>query len=270
MKQNFLKLLCLLQHSRIDLSLSTSQAIVLNSDPAFTFIPFWHDRLENNTANAAIARNNRRQGRVRGQAFGISDPLGNHVSEVGARFTFNFIIDPSQVTAGALHRFMVEMRTDGVFEHFAAVPFSGDNRQPAAQTLSSGRTEIDIMEIDFSGQFPTIQDVSDGGIVLRINNNFFDSQDGSHTDRSETVVPNNNSIRVITNGRVHLGMKFRPSGLRPIRVRVRRSISAQAIGVFSDIQIRGNNVASMTSEVLQSYFQKTVEAGDPCFTVLNS
>ena len=270
MKQNFLKLLCLLQHSRIDLSLQSSQAIAINSDPAFTFIPLWHDRLENNTANAAIAGNNPRQGRVRGQAFGISDPLRNHVSTVGARFTFNFIIDPSQVTAGALHRFMVEIRTDGVFEHFAAVPFDGDNRQPAAQTLSSGRTRVDIMEIDLNGQFPNIQDVSEGGIVLRVNNNFIDSSDGSHRDESQIVLPNNNLIRIITNSRVHLGMKFRPSGLRPVRVRVRREISAQASGMFSDIQIRGNNVASMRSEVLQSYFQKIVEAGDPCSTVLNT
>lgn len=270
MKQDFLRLLCLLQHSRIDLSLQSSQAIAINSDPAFTFIPFWHDRLANNTATAVIAGNNPRQGRVRGQAFGISDPFRNHVSTVGARFTFNFIIDPSQVTAGALHRFMVEMRTDGVFEHFAAVPFSGDNRQPAAQTLSSCRTQIDITEIDLNGQIPTIQDVSEGGIVLRLGNNFFDSSDGSHTDESQIVSPNNNLIRVITNRHVHIGKKFRPSGSRPVRVRVRREISAQASGVFSDIQIRGINVASMRSEVLQSYFQKIAEDGDPCFAILNS
>lgn len=261
------KILCLLQHAPVEAEFDSSAVREDNDTGGSAKLPGWDDSLGNNGVATSL---NGGTGQIRGRAFGISNPFRNFVSSVGARFTFRFFVRPDQVTAGELHRFVIDLRTNGRFLHFAAVPFPDDDRQPPAATNSVLLTQIEIFEISApTGQPSPLTTVSEGGIVLKVDDEFVESNQGNLQDLA-TILPANNALTEVVSHSQTLAMNFRPTGNNGILCRVRRFVTGSACGEFSDIRIRGSQGRRRFRVIAENpRVQKVLRPGDACFDVLN-
>ena len=88
-------ILCLISHAPIDTPLVSASATEENEVQLSNKIPGWDDWLHDNSVNAYIANGD--TGRVRARAWGVSNPVRNFRSVVGATFVFRFILNPDQV-----------------------------------------------------------------------------------------------------------------------------------------------------------------------------
>src|SRR5688572_15202888 len=112
-------ILCLLSHAPIDTPLVSARASEADGVQPASHIPGWDDWLEDYSVNAYIA--NGTTGRVRARAWGVSNPVRNFRSVVGATFVFRFLLNPDQVAfPGERYRFTAHIRTEGRFLHLAA------------------------------------------------------------------------------------------------------------------------------------------------------
>ena len=143
-------ILCLISHAPIDTPLVSASATEENEVQLSNKIPGWDDWLHDNSVNAYIANGD--TGRVRARAWGVSNPVRNFRSVVGATFVFRFILNPDQVAfPGERYRFTANVRSEGRFLHLAATPYPDDPREPPARTFSQLDTRLGIAQILPSG-----------------------------------------------------------------------------------------------------------------------
>ena len=246
----FQTIACLIAHAPVEAAFDSSAVSRVNEVQNNDKIPGWDDWLHDNSVTTRLEEN---IGRVRAQAWGVSNPVNNFRSLVGAEFRFRFVIRPDQIIFDqGLYRFDVDIRSDGRFLHTPAVPYPDDSRQPPARTFSQMDTRIRMVALDQQGNvtatrefFPqtdhfTIRDAVDGGLIEVI------------------------STRTSLSRQINL-----PSD-RFVVFSVFRRVLAAATGVYSDCRIRGSEGRFRFRVIAENArIQKVLQPGDPCFDVLN-
>ncbi len=186
-------------------------------------------------------------GRVRGRAWGVSNPFTNFRSVVGADFVFEWVLDPSSVASpGQEHRFSVDIETDGRFLHVAAVPTPDDSRTPVANTVSQMTARLEIFRVTSNGSLVEIANSVDEA------DHFVEVQaTAGLNELIETSCP--------------LEQVFVPNGQDPVLFRVTRSVIAAARGSYSDIRIRGSaGRRNFRTRVRNRRVQRVLAPDDPC------
>jgi hypothetical protein len=241
---------CLIAHAPVEAAFDSSIVSNINEIQNNNMIPGWDYQLDDNSVRTRIEEN---IGRVRAQAWGVSNPISNFRSVVGATFRFRFVIRPDQVVFDqGLYRFLVDFRSDGRFLHTPAVPYPADPRQPPARTISLMDTRVRMFALDQQGNVTatraffsqtdhfTMRDALDGGFPEPISTSTRVSQ--------EINLPSD----------------------RFVVFSVDRGVFAFATGEYSDCRIRGSEGRSRFRVIAENArIQKVLQPNDPCFDVLN-
>jgi len=241
---------CLIAHAPITAAFESSTVTNVNETQNNDRIPGWDHWLDDNSVSTRIEAN---IGRVRARAWGVSNPVKNFRSVVGAEFRFRFVIRPDQVVFDqGLYRFSVDLRLDGRFLHTPAVPYPADPRQPPARTDSQITTFIRVRALDQQGNVSTLpfspQSIHD-----------FTSRDALQGSASVPI-----SDATTVRHEVNL------PGDRLIVFSVDTGVLAAATGEYSDCRIRGSEGRFRFRVIAENArIQKVLQPSDPCFDVLN-
>lgn len=246
----FQPLSCLIAYIPIEPAFFESAVREENEVQRTSMIPGWDDWLNDNSIQASIV--NDTTGRVRGRAWGVSNPFENFRSVVGAQFRFQFILDPSRVAfPGERYRFSADIESDGRFLHTPAVPSSGDDRRPPATTISELDLRLDVLRI-----------LRDGNSIPL--GQTFKNQDLFHEVEASQF------LEETINTSVKVSQDFFPNGQDVIVFRITRGVIAAATGVFSDIRIRGSEGRfKFRIRPRNVRVRRVLEQSDPCFAILN-
>jgi hypothetical protein len=240
---------CLIAHAPYEPDRLASDTNEINEYQQTDRVPGWDQWLHDNSINAYLA--NPSTGRVRGQAWGVSNPFDNFRSVVGAQFRFDFILAPQDVLFPQdRYRFSVDVERDGRFLHTAALPYPDDDRTPPARTFSQITDRLSIGQL-----LP-------GGAVQAIANDVR-LDDVNRLDANAALEETIASVQTVV-------QDFFPSGQNPIVFRLVSEVLAAATGEYSDIRIRGSEGRrNFRVRALNPRVQRVLEPSDPCFSVLN-
>src|SRR5690349_3814725 len=140
---------CLLAYAPVQAAFDSSTLSEIDQYQNNNRIPGWDDWIKSNSVISSINNN---IGRVRGEAWGVSNPTANFRSVIGANFSFVFLIRPDQIAFDqGLYRFSIDFRSDGLFRHFPAVSYPDDARQPPAETFSQMSSRVKMLTLDQGG-----------------------------------------------------------------------------------------------------------------------
>lgn len=243
-------LICLIGYAPVPLPLVARSAQELNEVPLSDLLPGWDDFLQHSTVEASVNANG--GGRVRGQAYGVSNPFTNFRTVVGADFGFRFLARRDQMVGGVEYEASVDVRDRGRFLHFAAVPWPDDERQPPAVTTALVHTGLRVGEVDDDGHFVNTL-AATGQIVAH-------SRVLQATQRLEDIVMLDRTEKV----------RFTPSGTRDVVCRVSHFVHAAATGEYSDIRITGSlDESSFDVRARNARIARVLLPEDPCYGVLH-
>ncbi|SIT54592.1 hypothetical protein BQ8794_170085 [Mesorhizobium prunaredense] len=247
---SFKVLACLVAHAPYQPDFLASDANEVSEYQLTDRIPGWDDWLNDNSINAYMATAT--TGRVRGQAWGVSNPFTNFRSVVGGQFRFEYVLNPADVLfPEERYRFSLDIETDGRFLHTPAVPRPADEREPPARTFS----QMDILLSVFQ--------LLPGGTSQAIAADLRQQDLFRMLDASQFLEETINTRRTVS-------QDFFPRGQNPIVFRIVRSVFAAATGEYSDIRIRGSEGRrNFRVRVSNPRVQRVLEPSDPCFAVLN-
>lgn len=247
----FQTIACLIAHAPVQAAFESSAVNQLNEVQNNDRIPGWDQWLQDNSVSTRLDET---IGRIRAQAWGVSNPTSNFRSLVGAEFKFRFVIRPDQIAFDqGLYRFDVDIRSDGRFLHTPATPYPSDPKQPPARTFGQMDTRLRVAGFDQQGNVTasrtfaletdhfTTQDAIDGGLIEPISTTIRLSQ--------EINLPSD----------------------RFVVFSVSRRVIAAATGEYSDCRIRGSEGRFRFRVIAENArIQKVLQPNDPCFDELNS
>jgi hypothetical protein len=250
MTMSFETIACLIAHAPYEADHLSSDVQEVSEYQRTSRIPGWDHWLEDNSINAYLANNS--TGRLRGRAWGVSNPFTNFRSVVGAQFRFEYLLAPENILfPQERYRFSIDVETDGRFLHTAAVPTPDDDRQPPARTFSQLDNTLSAFQFLANGGAQQI-----AADVRR--QDLFRILEASQA-LEETIASNRT-----------LSIDFFPNGQNIIMFRFIRGVLAAATGEYSDIRIRGSEGRrNFRVRVSKPRVQRVLEQSDPCFAILN-